>query len=237
MQSPADSSPFRWDQWLIWLLLFLGRFAWGQSGHGRARGVLRIILLADRVTERLHIIRSLRADGVLRYEVASLPGRALPLPGQPDVAHGNRVIMLHWNNRAISRLVTDTPGTRALTWQLARTATKDLQVLAEMARAGAFPSDVRAVWVETVIYTSLTRLGFATRPAPHAFRTPFIRIFQLGMIAIYGRNGLASLDENRLRHLRLGEAWLGLDELQRRFAMPPGGDWREPHREPVIAPP
>jgi hypothetical protein len=85
-----------------------------------------------------------------------------------------------------------------------------------MARDGALPDDVRAAWAETIRYRSMARFGFTTRPAPYSWRSAFIRVFQLGLLWIYSRDESAQLDESH-RRLRLGENWIGLDALQRRY--------------------
>ena len=90
------------------------------------------------------------------------------------------------------------------------------RLTAASTRAGAFPEDVRAAWGETIMYRTMARFGFATRPAPYTWRSAFIRLFQLGLVSIYSRDGLAYRDETYQR-LRLGEVWIGLDQLQRSY--------------------
>jgi hypothetical protein len=153
---------------------------------------------------------------MLRYEIAPLPGRALPLSGQPAVRHGERVVILHFDSRTFLTQAVAVPGAQARTWRLSRIAMTDLRALAVMARDGAFAEDVRAAWGETIMYRSMARFGFATRPAPYTWRSAFLRLFQLGLVSIYSRDALAHRDETYQR-LRLGEVWIGLDELQRRY--------------------
>ena len=85
------------------------------------------------------------------------------------------------------------------------------------------PGDVRAAWAETIRFRSMARFGFTTRPAPYSWRSAFIRVFQLGLLWIYSRDESAHLDESH-RRLRLGENWIGLDELQRRYLGRPLGE-------------
>lgn len=217
---PARSRPpvSRWEQWLDRAVFRFSRLARRPSGLGQAYGLLRVFRLVELILDRQLGIRSIRPGGVLRYEVAPLYGRSFPLPGEPPVRHGERVIILHWDNRAVAAMSAATPSTYNLTWRLARTAIQDMRALARMAESGAFPPDVRAVWAETIVYTSLARLGFATRPAPRTFRTPFARLFQLSMLAIYGREGLQRIVEGRVDNLQLGEAWMGLARLRHTYA-------------------
>jgi hypothetical protein len=116
----------------------------------------------------------------------------------------------------LAALAEEATNVPALTWRLMRLGGGDLRALADLARSGALPEGVRAVWAETLLYKSLPRLGFHTRPAPRTLRTPFARLFMLCMIAMYGRPG--QLRQSRsLNHLELGEAWMSLDELVEHF--------------------
>jgi hypothetical protein len=223
MPARSDAAVSRWEQWLTLFVFAVGRLASGPSGRGRARGILRIFYLAERVAAWRRGLRPVRPGGMLRYEIGPLPGRALPLPGQPAVRHGERVLILHFDSRTFLAQGMAVPCAQARTWQLSRIAMTDLSALAAMARDGAFPDEVRAAWGETITYRTIARFGFATRPAPYTWRSAFIRLFQLGLVSIYSRDGLAHSDETYQR-LRLGEVWIGLDQLQRRYLGRPLGE-------------
>ena len=216
MPARSDAAVSRREQWLTRLVFAVGRLAWGPSGGGRARGILRIFSLAERVAAWRRGLCPVRPGGMLRYEIAPLPGRAFPLPGRPAIRHGERVLILHFDSRTFLAQAKAVPGTQTRTWRLSRIAIEDLRALAAMARDGAFPQDMRAAWGETITYRTIARFGFVTRPAPYTWRSAFIRLFQLGLVSIYSRDGSAHRDETYQR-LRLGEAWIGLDELQRRY--------------------
>jgi hypothetical protein len=216
MPARADAAVSRREQWLTQFVFAVGRLTSGPSGGGRARGILRTVYLAERVAAWRRGVRPMRPGGLLRYEIAPLPARAFALPGQPAVRHGERVVILHFDSRTFLAQAMAVPSAQARTWQLNRIVIRDLRALAALARDGAFPEDVRAAWGETIIYKDLARWGFATRPAPYTWRSAFIRLFQLGLVSIYSRDGLAYQDETYQR-LRLGEVWIGLDQLQRRY--------------------
>jgi hypothetical protein len=226
-----------WERHFVRLILALGHSVEDANGRRRPRGILRIFHLVELVLERLHPMRHVRPGGVLRYEIIRLPDRPLPLPGQSSIRHGERVIGLHFDSRAIAALNAVTPTTQAMTWRLVREGVKDLRALAELRRAGAFPSDIRAVWAESVLYRAFARYGFTTRPAPHSLRTPFARLFLLTLMAMYGRTTPDRLGEEYQLHLELGEAWMGLDELERRFAGPRARAAADPDlaRTPLVA--
>jgi hypothetical protein len=216
MPSRSGAAVSRREQWLERFVFAVARLALGPSGHGRARGILRIFHLAERLEDHRRWVRPLRPGGMLGYEIGPLPGRGFPLPGQPDVRHGERVVIIHFDNRTILSHAATVASTEELAWKMSRIAIKDLTALAVMARDGALPDDVRAAWAETIRYRSMARFGFTTRPAPYSWRSAFIRVFQLGLLWIYSRDESAQLDESH-RRLRLGENWIGLDALQRRY--------------------
>jgi hypothetical protein len=93
------------------------------------------------------------------------------------------------------------------------------------------------VWAESVLYRAFTRYGFTIRPAPHSLRTPFARLFLLTLMAMYGRTTTDRLGDEYQLHLELGEAWMGLDELKRRFARPKARAAvdQNPERTPLVA--
>jgi hypothetical protein len=178
---------------------------------------LHVFRLAERILEHGHHIRPLRAGGIVRYEIAPLPRGCLPLPSQPAVRAGEPIIILHFDNQSTAALAVTTQSRQAMAWAVWREASADLAVLAKMARTGELPPGVRVVWGETLIYRAMERARFTTRPAPPSLRTPFARLYLLGLIAIYGHDGVTLLENGRSRHFRLGEAWMSLEELQRRF--------------------
>jgi hypothetical protein len=229
----AASHVRTWEQRLSQAVLALGRSLHRRAGYGRPRGILYIFRLAEWIMDRLHPTVLLRPDGIVRYEIMPLPRGALPLAGQPPVRRGERVIGLHFDNRAIARMARTTPDNARLAWAMGRAANADLRVLADLVRRGGIPPDVRALWAETIYYPALTRYGFTTRPAPDTLRTPFARLFMLSLIAMYGRPQMGMAAARRRRPLELGDAWMSLDGLLRRF---PDTPRRAADREGAAAP-
>ncbi|HVC30084.1 MAG TPA: hypothetical protein VND24_02780 [Steroidobacteraceae bacterium] len=102
-----------------------------------------------------------------------------------------------------------------MTFQGVRIIEDELRALASLAASGALASSIRVVWTETVLFSMLARLGFSTRPALRSFRTPFVRLYLLGLLKLYGRDRPSHVGGHPQR-LRLGEAWISLEELRRR---------------------
>ncbi len=214
--SRAGKTP-AWEWRLDRAVLALARTPWGRSGYGRARGLMRLFVWIEHILLWGHHLAPLREDSVVRYEVGPYPGRAVRLANGTLIRHGERAILLHWDNRALaSSEAAGASRVQRLTWQLAKRAGADLQCLADLVRDGTIPAGVRTIWAETVHYQLLPRYGFSVRPAPPSFRTPWARLFMLCMLTIYSRPG--QLDDERVfERLQLGEGWLSVDDLLGRY--------------------
>ena len=190
-----------------------------RDGAGRIRGtgVLRVFQFAEGLAQRGHDKRAIRPGSTLRYEIGPFPGRILPLAGQRPVRRGEPVVILHWDNENVAALAGSFGHRQTMTFQGVRIIEDELRALASLAASGALASSIRVVWTETVLFSMLARVGFRTRSAPRSFRTPFLRLYLLGLLKLYGRERPSHAREHSPR-LRLGEAWIGLDELRRRLA-------------------
>ena len=209
--------PPAWERWLDRTVLALGRSPWGRSGYGRPRGLMHVFVWIEQILLWGHHVAPLRQDGVVRYEVGPYPGRPLPRADGTTLRRGERAILLHWDNRALASLEAASAGDAQLvTWQLAKRSVADLRCLADLVRDGSISAGLQTIWAETVHYNMLPRYGFTVRPAARSFRTPWARLFMLCMLTIYSRPG--QLDDARvLEQLRLGEAWMSVDELLERY--------------------
>jgi hypothetical protein len=187
---------------------------WGPSGDGNARGLLRVFPPIQRQLEHGHDIRRLRPEGYVRYEIYGFSGRPLPLPDGSRVEPGDPVVIIHFDNLVLSEKGKMLPTRGGLSWWMYRTGVEDFRALARLAASGDIPSDVRAVWAETILHTALSRMGFHRREAPNSVRTPLVRLYLLALQAIYGRPGLSGA---QARHHYHGEAWLSMDEFKQRF--------------------
>jgi hypothetical protein len=204
----------RWEQILDGLVLSLGRTPWGNSGAGRARGLLRIFPVIERRLQKGRDIRLIHGGGYVQYEISRFPGRTLTLSDGSEVEHQGLVVILHFDNRVLAGKVRELRTKRALAWWMYREAEEAFTVLADLARAGAIPQEVRAVWAETTLHPALARMGFHRRTVARSLRTPFARVYFLALQAVYGKPGLTGA---QAIHHDLGEAWLSMDEFKDRF--------------------
>jgi YkoP-like protein len=217
---PASPIP-RWERLLDRVVLGLGRSPWGKSGLGRPRGIMHIFRLVERILKWRRPLRPVRAGGILRFEIAPLPAREIVLRGDEVVRRGELSIILHFDNPTLAALSADEPSVRLLTWRLVRIAGQDFEALAQLVQQGDIPAGVRVIWAETVFYQVLRRFGFTLRPAEPSLRAPFARLFMLSLLAIYGRPRPLARGGRSLDHLRIGEAWLSIDDLLERFPSRP----------------
>lgn len=208
---PAPESP------LVRLVLRLGRTPFGASGNGRARGLLRVFPLVEYLLSRGHVIRHIQPGGMIRFEVTPLPRADLPLEGRRPVRRGDLVIVLHFDNRIVGAISERVVNDKDLALAVLAETRADLRALAARMEQGSLPGDTRAVWAETLIYPAMARLGFHVRASPSTLRTWGARLFMLSLMAIYRADGLDHLLRGRSAHYRLGEAWMGVDELLSRY--------------------
>ncbi|MGI8967590.1 MAG: YkoP family protein [Chloroflexota bacterium] len=219
------TAPQGWlDRCLVGFVFSLARTGQRLPGGGRPTGILHVFAFAEQLLEVGHVIRPLREGGVLRYEVTRLPSGTRPLPLDPPLQPGDPIIRIHLNNETVACLLDMGHNRRRLGWDVFRGAESDLTVLATMVQSGAFPPDIRAVWAETVMYRKLARIGMVTREAKPGLRRPFARLYALSLMAIYGSPGLIDRDADRLRHFQLGDGWIDMADLTRRYGKetPPG---------------
>jgi hypothetical protein len=212
----TDRAPTAWDDQLSRLVLALGRVARGPGRSLQAQGTLRIIQMAERLAARGRVKRAIRPGGLLQYEISPWHGRPLPLPEQPPVRSGEPIVLLHIPNAELAALANSLGDNRRMTWRGMHIIGGDIKALAALSATGALPASVRAVYAETLLYPMLARFGFTIRPAPRSLRAVFVRLYLLGLLALYSRDGMARLDGRQQEHLKLGDGWLALAELGRR---------------------
>lgn len=208
-----------WEQALNRIILALGHSARGRDGQLHGRGILRVFEFAERLAQHGHRKQLLRPGGILHYEIGPFPGQTLPLPSGPPVHKGEPIVILHWANQNVAALRESFQDRRTMTFQGSRVVRDELRLLVDLADGGGLPAGLRVVWTKTVMYPMLRRFGFSTRAAPQSLSTPFVRLYLLGLLSLYG-TGVPDRIRGRPQHLKLGEAWISLDVLRRHCAAP-----------------
>lgn len=188
-----------------WSLLRLG---WAK--RGRAVGVLSVWVFVEHLTARLHRVRPVRPQAMLRYALERHHGQRVVLHDGTVIASGDPIIELHFDNRRLVELTRE--GTSP--WPLLQTARGDLAALEAMLSSGALV-DVKALHGLTLFAPAGTRLGFEVRPLPRSPRFAMERYFMAGLVMLYHPWGWKAAARHRARWP--GEIWMSRATLTRRY--------------------
>lgn len=188
-----------------WLLLRLG-----PAGGGRAFGVLSVWLGWEALTAWWWRLRPIRPGSVLRYRVLVHRGPPLSLADGTVVRPGDRVVDLHLDNRALTRMLVEE---RATPWSLLRRLKEDLAALLRLGERGKL-GEVRALYGMTLFAEPARRLGFEVRPLPRTWRWALVHFYLVGLVALYHPEGWRRAARLRDR-LWPGQVWMSWAALRR----------------------
>jgi hypothetical protein len=191
----------------IWSLLRMG---WAK--RGRAVGVLSVWVFVEHLTARLHRVRPVRPQAMLRYALERHKGQRAVLHDGTVIASGDPIIELHFDNRRLVEL------TRAGTspWPLLQAARGDLAALEAVVASGAL-GDIKALHGLTLFAPAGTRLGFEARPLPRTPRFAMQRYFMAGLVMLYHPGGWEAAARHRTRWP--GEVWMSRASLTHRYGL------------------
>lgn len=196
-------------RWLRQIPLQVLRF--GRAGGGRAGGVLNVWVWYERLTTRRWDVKAIRPGGLLRYSLGTYRGAPITLRDGTKIRPGDRIVEIHLDNAAFSRLLT----VNRSPFEGLRRSARDLQALHGLIASGDLGA-VRALHGIS-LFTGLTpRLGFEEWSLP---RTPYwalVRYFMVGLLIVYHPDGF-----ERARQLRdsvwPGEIWMSWAALDARY--------------------
>lgn len=191
----------------------LWRLVFGSHG-GQAQGFLRVWPLWNWLTLRVMPHREIPDAPYHLFEVqfGRYDAKPITLPDGTHVKRGDRIAVLHVNNRVLTKLVSETTP-----WQQLRMMRGDLRALARWVAAGGFPKDVRALYGYTLLGRSAPRLGFTIRRRPSSIRTRLDRFFLMGILVLYHPGGRERLQRGTTYDTEPVETWMSLGELLRRY--------------------
>lgn len=192
------------------------------SRSGQARGYLRFWPFWEWLT--LHVMPPHHAIPNAPYNVFEVQftrydAKPITLPDGTEVRRGDRIAIVHINNRVVARLAAETTP-----WQQLRMMRGDLRALAQWEAAGGFPKDVRALYGYTLLGRSAPRLGFTIRRRPVSIRTRLDRFFLMGLMVLYNPRGRERLQRGTTYESEPVETWMSLGELRRRYGRQQTGD-------------
>ena len=200
----------------LWRLVF-------QSGGGRARGFLRFWPFWEWLTARVmpphHAIPNAPYH-LIEVQFTRYDAKPMTLPDGTRIKRGNRIAIVHINNRVYTRIAAS-----ATPWRQLAMLRGDLRALAQWAATGAFPEGTRALYGYTLLGRSAPRLGFTIRRRPSTIRTRLDRFFLMGILVLYNPGGSSRLQRGTTYDSEPVETWMSLGELQRRYGgEQPGAD-------------
>lgn len=209
MTGPASTASGEHPVRAWWRLVFGSR-------SGQARGFLRFWTFWEWLTLRVmpHQPIPNAPYHVIEVQFGRYDAKPITLPDGTYVKRGDRIAVIHINNRAVARIAGQTP------WKLLRMLRGDLRALAQWVAAGGFPEGVRALYGYTLLGRSAPRLGFTTRTRPTSIRTRLDRFFLMGLMVLYNPRGRERLQHGTTYETEPIETWMSLGELLRRYGSP-----------------
>jgi hypothetical protein len=192
-----------------------------RSHSGQARGFLRfwpVWQWLSHIVQRHHAIPDAPAN-LFEIQFTRFHGRPIELPDGTRVAGGDRIAVVHVNNRMIAG-----PAGHLTPWQQLRMMRGDLHALATWAASPTFPPNVRALYGYTLLSRSAPRLGFTVRRRPSTWWNRLNGFFLTGLIVLYNPGGRDRLTHGATYGSEPHETWMSLGELQRRYSSDQSGN-------------
>lgn len=185
-----------------------------RSRSGQARGFLRFWPIWEWLTLRVMPHRAIPNAPYHLFEVqfTHVDAKPITLPDGMHIKRRDPVVILHINNRVLSRIVAETTP-----WQQLRMMRGDLRALAQWVERGGFPDDIRAIYGYTLLGRAASRLGFTLRRRPSSIRTRLDRFFLMGIMVLYHPGGRERLQRGTTYDTEPVETWMSLGELLRRY--------------------
>lgn len=192
------------------------RLASGSRG-GQARGFLRFWPVWEWVTRTLQPVSPIpdAPNGLLGAQLARYRGRPITLPDGTQVAQGDWVINLHFDNHRLSAAART-----ASLWRLARMIGEDMGALARWVATPGEMAQARALVGVTLMGRAAPRLGFTVRERPITLHAQFERFFMQGLMAIYNPEGVRRLERGTTYAGYPVEVWMSRAKLLRRYGSP-----------------
>lgn len=212
-QSTATTSPAAAQQRPKRHIGFGWRLAF-RSRSGQARGFLRFwpfYQWLNQQFQRHHPIPNAPYN-LFEVQYGRFHGKPITLPDGTHIRRGDRVLVLHINNKKIAG-----PAGFLSPWEQVRMMRGDLQALAAWAATPSFPQNIRALYGYTLLSRGAPRMGFTVRTRPSTWYTRLNAFFLMGLLVLYNPAGRDRLAHGTTYDTEPSETWMSLKELERRY--------------------
>ena len=203
------------------LLIFISR----RSGGGKARGLLRIWPLWERLANRLW--PAVEAPESPRHLVAlhvkQHRGASVAFKDGTRVEPGDWVGEIHLNNHEFVRALTEDGGQATGTDKFAIIPMfkDELAAITRWIESGTMPHPVKALVGVTVLGRGAVRVGFEMRPRQGRFLPYLDKLFVDGLMIVYTPEGVDRMMFGKTVGDQSEEAWMPLSTLLRRYGAVP----------------
>lgn len=179
------------------------------SGFGQARGLLRIWIAWERISNHLWPTQPVprAAFGLFRVRLIRYRGERLLLPDETVISPGDTVCELHCDNQAIVALLR-TRNSNCLS-----ACRYDLECLARWLNETAESLQIKALYGVTILWLAAARLGFTVRDRGRGIRNRLDRIFMGGLLLVYSPNRSGRINRGETLDQYPYEVWFSRDQL------------------------
>lgn len=185
-----------------------------QTRAGKARGFLRFWPLWERFTRSVWQLQAIpnAPYGLIEVRFTSYTGKTIDLPGATRIHKGDPIIELHFRNQAFLEIEGHVSA-----WKYLLLIAQNLKALATWMQEPDFPGDPCAIYGKTLLYRGAPRLGFVLRQRPKNIYTFLDRLFMIGLLVLYHRQGSARLHQGTTYQTYAQEAWISRQEFLKRY--------------------
>ncbi len=201
------------DQVLSWLVR--------DSGNGRARGVLRVWPLWERLARTIWPAVEIQGSQhkLVSMHFGTHSGDSFTLSDGTTVQHGDPVGEIHFNNRVFVEGLRGARGSQK--WLSASMFRDELMALGHWMSRPDFPYPCKAIFGVSILSRGAVRLGFEMRQREKGFQRWLDRLFFNGLLILYGAEGKDRSALGRTMHGYPAEVWMSRGELLRQYASHP----------------
>jgi len=116
-------------------------------------------------------------DPSFHYRIIKYHGRTLPLSEDRELASGDPIVEIHFDNKLLLELAHKSSSPVATAIRLVREMEKRLPIMAKTITSDPAASQARAVYGVTMIHRGADRLGFTVHPLPNGLFAKMSKLY------------------------------------------------------------